>query len=139
MTIALVNFRVPTTEDYNFLLSSWLKSARLQHEQVDDAIYFSYYKTLVKTLLATKDTLLAVDPEDESSIIGYVTYDNQAVHYLYVKHALRNFGIAKQLIAVTNLDKPITVTSSSKALRSYQSKHPGLISYNPFLQSQVQP
>jgi len=126
-------FRLPIVDDYNFLLSSWLKSARIQHHEVEDKIYFEAYKARVRMMLATRDTMLAVDPDDPLLILGYINYDDSAVHFLYVKHALRNFGIATQLLSQTNKSFPITVTESSKVLKHYRTKYPGRIVYNPYI------
>jgi GNAT superfamily N-acetyltransferase len=136
MTIQ-ISFRPPEVSDYNFILSSWLKSARLQYRDVDDSVYFSAFKTKVRNKLARKDTVLAVDPESPELILGYVNYDSEAIHYLYVKHALRNFGIASQLIAHVQAEQglqfPILVSESSRVLKEYSAKNPDKFIYNPFL------
>lgn len=126
-------FRTPTINDYNFLISAWCKSARHAFPDVDDKVYYQDYKSKVREMLANKDTLLAVDPEDPSIILGFMTYEANTIHYLYVKHALRGFGIAKQLAAIASSHIPTTITTLTSHAKKYMAKHPGHISYNPFL------
>jgi hypothetical protein len=126
-------FRTPTVRDYNFLISSWTKSARHAFPDVDDKVYYQDYKSKVRDLLANKDTLLAVDPEDSSIILGFMTYEPNIIHYVYVKHALRGFGIAKQLSTIASSEIPTTVTILTSHAKKYMAKHPGYITYNPFL------
>jgi hypothetical protein len=128
-----IAYRDPTIQDYNFILSSWLKSARHAFPDLSDQVYYEDYKSKVRNTLASKDTMLAVDPEDTSLILGYLVYSpNHTVHYVYIKHALRNFGIAKKLLQEVAVNNPITATTLTSTAKRYMSKHPGYIVYNPF-------
>jgi GNAT superfamily N-acetyltransferase len=94
-----VDLRGPLPEDANFILSSWLKS----HRDVGDVsamtnpVYFGGYRDECVEKLKRADVTIACSPRDPDCIYGWVCSAPGGVHYIYVKHAYRQRGIAKIL------------------------------------------
>lgn len=81
----------------NFILDSWLKSARggwfAKGSSKDD--FFRVQESIIETLL--KDAKCRVAKVDDT-FLGYVVHDDTCLHYLYVKFAYRRQGIGKKLL-----------------------------------------
>lgn len=44
------------------------------------------------------ETLLAVDPADETTISGFACFNGEELHYVYVKRIMRGLGVARRLL-----------------------------------------
>lgn len=99
--------RYAEKSDLSFIFSSWLKSFRGSPlaASVENAAYFDGHHRLIEGVLRHARVLCAVSSEDPSQIYGWVCYEipnaptPPVVHYVYVKHSFRGFGIAKRLLA----------------------------------------
>jgi GNAT superfamily N-acetyltransferase len=69
---------------------------------VSSSIYFSEHHKVLEQIAKQGTILLAVNPEDVSQIYGYIAASRidgiLVIHYVYVKHPYRRFGIAKTLL-----------------------------------------
>lgn len=137
MSIDPPHFRTPSQKDLNFVLNSWLKSNRNEHQHVTNEVYYTFYKKIIAELLSKADTVIACDPADHNSIWGYIVYEPSTVHYIYVKHALRRFGIANSLMSLMPEFNVLQSTHSSVHARKYHKKYPELVTYNPYLLPRV--
>lgn len=131
-----ISFRPLEADDINFLYNSWLQSYRAapSARPMTNDVYFATQKAIIHNCLQRGNVLLAVDTEDPSSIFGYICYEPQLVHFIYVKYPFRKLGIAKKLFAEAQIDltNPIIVTHWTFASQQYQQKSNNLI-YNPLL------
>lgn len=112
-----VTFRPPTNEDLNFIVNSWLKSYREAQPAVPNAQYYEGQKRLILDLLSRCDTVLAVDPEAPSHVLGYLCYERgspDVIHFVYVKFALRRNGLASLLVERAGISLPCIVTHITK-------------------------
>jgi ribosomal protein S18 acetylase RimI-like enzyme len=93
--------------DVNFVLSTWLKS---YYEELrrngskgviypKDDVFFQGHQNKIKDLLTKAKCEVCTAPDDDNQIIGYVVYDLDSVHYIYVKQVFRKMGVAKALIS----------------------------------------
>ena len=105
-----VQFRIADAFDDKLILSSWLKSAYNlcpAFRDMPKSLYFGLHEPAVKLSLATSDTLLAVDAEDPTHILGYLVYKNypffSVIHYIYVKQQFRGFKISSYLLNEADL------------------------------------
>jgi len=128
-----IDFRRSTAEDTNFILSSWLKSYRSSVPLVSDDIYFEYHKAYVTNLILKSTIIVACDPDYPSSIYGYAVTEPEIVHYVYVKHTLRRFGIATALLE--SHTKPFVTSHLSQPAAKILAAHPNAFTYNPYEQS----
>jgi hypothetical protein len=132
-----IHFRALEPKDVNFLLNSWLKSFRPSCPLVSDEVYFREQKRLVLRLLEDTNVLLACDPVDPGVIWGYLVgaSDGQGfgvVHWVYTKHALRKFGIARALLAQAGILAGFEASHLTDIGRRLLVDHPGLFTFNPW-------
>jgi len=99
-----MTLRPAVEEDINFLFSSWLKSYRASNfaKGVSNTVFFGEHHKAVEELLKTSTVLIACNNKDLTDIYGYICaeeIDNVfVVHYIYIKHTYRMFGITKALM-----------------------------------------
>ena len=90
-------------DDKSFIINSYLKTMRYRHPfaEMTDDVYFPPQRKELNTILAAGDVIVACNPEDSQHLYGYIVSEKFAsgtvVHFIYVKHALRKFGIAREL------------------------------------------
>lgn len=84
-------------EHMNFILDSWLKSFKLtrlaRHSGGNE--YYPIQQAVIKAILKTTAPKLAVS---DGEFVGYIVADDSCMHYVYVKHAMRRFGVATMLL-----------------------------------------
>lgn len=91
----------------------------------------NYHKVAEALTVSPKITIkVACLPEDPDVILGYsiLSADFQTVHFVYVKSAWRNKGIARSLLP----QYPTTITHLTKLGKSLMHKFPSA-TFNPFL------
>ena len=99
--------RGPTPTDLDFIVSSWLKSYRNSDfaNYIPNTLYYQYHKAIVMDLLKRSLVSMVVDPEDQDHVYGYIVYEAGEMfilHYMYIKSAFRNFGLAKSILQKAN-------------------------------------
>lgn len=129
-----LSIRPITSEDYHFILSSWLKSnyAGMMGWRPDRQTYFNIHQSLIKQVLDEEGTLVACPSDDESLIVGWVNFSDHFLNYLFIKQTFEGLGIASALLAQTGLDpKNLTVTHYTKWFHDRFGKYEP--KYNPYL------
>ncbi len=105
MTEPLVAFRAPTPACMPFVFDSWIKSywkSGPSCSLVPFHVFHHEVHALLEALLPKCEVLLAVNPDDEAQILGWVCREgNGVVHYCYVKEPFRRFRIASMLLQHT--------------------------------------
>lgn len=132
-----IHFRALEPSDVHFVLSSWLKSYRPSCPLVSDEVYFREQKRLILHLLEDTSVVLACDPVDPGVIWGYLVGAAHpdgfgVVHFVYVKHALRRFGIARALLAHAGILAGFEASHLTETGRRILVDHPGLFTFNPW-------
>ena len=97
--------------DLNFIYSTWLESFRYDSHlgrSCRNVIYFDQYPRVVDYILVRSKVLVVCYPQDEDVIFGYIVYEPMIAHYLFVKQAFRNLGIAKMLYIAAGEPKVYT-------------------------------
>lgn len=127
-----MNLRPATANDFNFIANSYLKSYRYGPEtkHLISDIYFDVYKERLNHMIDTSQVLVACSPEDEDQILGYVihgkAHGKSVLHYVYVKHFMRNTKIAKTLLsaAIPELGKSMVIcTHTSRNFTEMRDKY----------------
>lgn len=133
-----LEIRVAQADDYNFILNSWLKSAKKYHK-TDGKIYYKYYTKQVTNILSNCQALVVCQKEYPDIIIGYIIYENVspslvAIHYSYTKELWRRRGIAQMLLnSLITPDALFLTTFCSPAAKKYlNDRYKGHI-YNPYI------
>jgi len=127
-------FRPAADADANFILNSYLKSARASWPCVTSAVFYREAKARFETLVTRPDAALriAADPLDANVIWGWALTEPDVVHYLYVKHSLRRFGITRALLAQAGVLPGFEASHLTDAAKRVATSHPGLFTYNPW-------
>lgn len=138
------NTRVMEEGDLNFVLSTWLKSYRVDAKEdlvnpvvsrIPGRTYFKGQEAAIKKILKNASVLVACDKDDPSFITGYFVFESTKLHYLYVKGTFRNRGIARKLLDQSGLDltHPFEFTHHTPDIFWIKRKLP-LLHYNPYLE-----
>jgi len=137
-----VEIRRATKRDIPFITSSWLKSFRDGYwaRGIPNNIYYYNQHKILEQLLPKGIVLVACNEQDPDQILGYVCAEvvdtALVIHYMYVKHPFRKFGIATKLVMLLEQsEKPPAImythkTAAAKAI--ILAKELKWI-YNPYL------
>lgn len=113
MEEARVRIRKGVPGDFNFIISTWLRSFKHSSyfaKRIRNSIFYLFHHEVVSRILGLHQTLtyIACDPLDVNVIYGYMVVgkhdENPLLHYVYVKSAFRRLGIANTLLKEAGLD-----------------------------------
>jgi len=104
-----MNFKVRALQenDINFILSTWLRNYKFSSyfaKPIKNATFYAWHEQVIKRILSRPTTRANVccSTDDDNLILGYSITEQQGdipvIHYVYVKKAFRQFGIAKALL-----------------------------------------
>lgn len=109
--------------DLPFIYNSWLKSYKISliNRYMDDTQYFAYHHDVFEYILnkSTCKCMIAASPSDPQQILGYIVAEHWSavvlMHWVYVKEAARNVGVARQLEQSVSVEgKPSAYTFFSR-------------------------
>lgn len=132
------DIRQASASDLNFIYDSFLKSMRSDSSvgrSCSKDVFFREFPKIIDQILNRAITIVACVSNDPSTLIGYLIYEPSIVHYIVVKNAFRNLGVAKTLVSsVFSDDKGFDFSISCKTneVRAILKKHPS-VKYNPFI------
>lgn len=94
----------------NFVKSTWLKSffGNKSHlvENIQPEVYYHEHAKLVDKAMEKTRCLMAMSNDAPDVAVGYMIFSlPDVIHYVYVRHAFKNFGIAKTLLLASGIDK----------------------------------
>lgn len=118
----------------NLIYATWLRSyqaSSLQAKNIHKDTFFREHHKVLDGIFA-RDIIvrLAVLPDDESVVLGWLVGEPGVVHYVYVKPAFRRYGIARALLS--GLETPFTYTHSTYTLRDLHPRLEGC-EFNPYM------
>jgi len=110
-------FRAVKTEDFNFVLSSWMKSYRDTKRTIKNPAYFAGHQRLIAALGERRSMIIGCDADAPEWIVGFacgqMLDDGRIlVDYVYVKQPYRERGIAKALVAALGWSPGMGVVAS---------------------------
>lgn len=130
----LYDIRDALPEDKNFILATFLRGLYYGDSWfslIPKAIFMSNYKKVAEHLVSNPNINIKVAclKEDSSVILGYsiLSQDFSTIHWVYVKNAWRNRGIAKAILPRL----PTTVTHLSLLGKTLLPRFKDCI-FNPF-------
>lgn len=122
-------------EDVPFLYNSWLKSYRDSPtvQSISNTVYYAEQHKLIERLLQAPEAkaVVACNPEDPTQIYGYIVYQPDVLHWVYVKHTFRGAGIARMLVAEAGLSAKLIYTHRVKNSERLVGERDA--TYNPYL------
>lgn len=89
-----------------FLFNSWLMSFKKSKFAgvVTNKQYFATYRATIEDLISRgAEVLFAVDPNNESRILGWICFEENCLHYIYVKDPYLTWGVADKLMDASGL------------------------------------
>lgn len=98
-----IHLRPPEAGDLPFIFNSFLKSYRDSSavSGIPNSIYYKEMHAIVERMLTRSNVVIVCDPGEPGIVFGYgvaeVVKDDLILHWLYVKHSFRNFGLAKEI------------------------------------------
>lgn len=131
-----LSFRVSSEKDLAFIYHNWLGSYRFNNT-IHPQVFFFEHRRVLDRLIRKSQSLILCNPEDPDHIYGFAFYEldplNSIIHYIYVKPAYRNLGMAKKLIEMMglDLDKRILCSHLTPISRKLRKQLNAL--FNPYL------
>lgn len=98
-----VRVRAAAPTDVSFIFSSWLKSFRASSftKNMSNTVFYSEHHKVIEDILKTSTVLIACNEKEPQDIYAYIVAERidgiMVLHYVYVKHTYRQFGLAKML------------------------------------------
>lgn len=92
--------RNPVGTDLAFIYASFLESYRYDSvigRHCKNHVFFEAYSYVIDQLLIKSKVLICCHPETPECIFGYLIYDGNLIHYVFVKKIFRRLGIAELL------------------------------------------
>lgn len=87
--------------DSDLVFATWLSGVRFSHpwfRRINSDIFSKNYGDMIRKYLSNSTTVVAVFQDDPDVVLGYCCYKGHAIHWIYVKMAWRDCGIAKFLL-----------------------------------------
>ncbi len=104
----LVHITEAQPAHHNFIKSTWLKSFFLGKasfcENLTPGTFYYEHASLVERCLKRAKVLIAESKDSPDVAIGYVCYEPEVIHYIYVRHQFKRFGIGRALLAATGIN-----------------------------------
>jgi len=96
----MIGYREMTPEDRPFVASSFIRSFRKSPYVglIPAQLYQPVYGAIVDGILDRSRTMVSFNHENQKQTFGFVTFDPDVLHYVYVKRPFRNMGIAGRLL-----------------------------------------
>lgn len=121
-------------DDLNFILNSWMTSYRTEYSFLPDKVYYTGMQKLIGALALESQVLIAHEPNDPNKILGWMVYRPPSepdaamlVHYTYVKHRYRRFGLGKRMLTSANgSNRSLTIIASHR----WRVPKPTRVKYN---------
>lgn len=106
-------FRAYRGSDASFVYSAWINSYKDSERAgiIPDHVFYGVTKTVVNSLMARgMQIILAVNPDDDDQLVGFIAYEPSVLHYCFVKDIFRRTGVAKALLEFADLGNPTACT-----------------------------
>lgn len=106
----LVTTHLADDTHQNFIKSTWLKAfftgkAAFCENMTPDTFY-SNHKKIIERILKRGTVIVAQSISDPDVTVGYLVFEKpDVIHFVYVKHAFRRFGIAREMFEKSGVDQ----------------------------------
>ncbi len=114
-------FRPYVNDDIPFIQNSWGTSyykGASYHHYINPKEFHAFHRPIREAffLRPTTAVVLCVSKEDQGLIMGWIAVEKPTsgpgivIHYLYVKQAFKNLGIASSLLNSVTIETPVIYT-----------------------------
>lgn len=98
----MISLRPATGEDQGYLFATFLRGLRFGNPQlakVPARVYFKEQHAVITNIILRGASVLIAHPEGEPDvIIGYAIGEPGTCHWVHVKNAFREMGVARRLL-----------------------------------------
>jgi len=118
--------------DKAMIIDSWLRSG-LQYPifasdvgrppirlKPPHGLLLSQNRTFLQKILPLTSVAVLCDPEDSDHIIGWICYEEDCLHFIFVKYNFRRLGFANELMEKANLPVECEVSWRTPALNFFK-------------------
>jgi hypothetical protein len=94
--------------DLPFLFKAWISSYEKSPwaGTIPSHLGYDIHKaTIHQLLLRGMKVTMAVNPDDDQQILGFLAHEPGLLHYVFVKDLFRRQGVATKLLADANFDR----------------------------------
>lgn len=106
-----LTIRPAEPDDVAFIVGTWIEGYRRGSpwaHRLTNHVFFRHHQPVIALLLARSLSIVACDPGDPRVIYGDLVYEpatpeGPAVHWAYVKKAMRRLGVARRLLEASGL------------------------------------
>lgn len=124
-------------KDINFIKNSWEKSFEKVMKQVPQTLYTRGQQRLMAKLMARSTCFVACNPDELTQIYGWMLFEKLGeigvLHYIYVKHPYRRYGIGSQLYSMLERDKSVPCIATHTTLYLNHIKDKWNLTFNPYI------
>jgi RimJ/RimL family protein N-acetyltransferase len=128
--------------DKAFVFATWLRNYKQSSyfaKRIRPTQFFAGHHAVLEHLTNKPTTQIAIacPKGDDGTILGYLAFDksfhgNIVAHFIFVKEAFRNMGVATELLRYAGIELPrVTITHWTYPIDEIVRKHPEII-YNPY-------
>ena len=118
--------------DDAMIIDSWLRSG-LQYPiftaecgrppirlRPPPGLLLSTNRTFLQKILPLTSVAVLCDPEDSDHIIGWICYEEDCLHFIFVKYNFRRLGFGNELMAEADLPDECEVSWRTPALNFFK-------------------
>jgi len=119
--------------DDAMIIDSWLRSG-LQYPiftaecgrppirlRPPPGLLLSTNRTFLQKILPLTSVHVLADPEDTDHIIGWICYESDCLHFIFIKYNFRRLGFGRRLMDFANLPEACEVSWRTPALNFFKN------------------
>jgi hypothetical protein len=93
--------------EQNFIINAWLKvyANSKTYGKVRSHIFFKEMPLIIENIIKSSNILMARSVDDNSQLFGCCIYDDQTLHFAYVKGIYRGLGLFTEM--AKSIDKEL--------------------------------
>ena len=95
-----VEIRGACLSDHNFVFDSWRRSFADSDfsKPINALVFFKGHHRVIEKILEKGQVEIACSKEFPEEIRGWIAYDRDCLHFIYVKSPFRRFGVSRLLM-----------------------------------------
>lgn len=129
--------RPPRPTDLNFIQESFIKCMRKESHLGRSCAGSIFYRDFIKVIdhiLEKSELIVVCLAESPDTIIGYLIYEPEVIHFALVKYVFRNNGIAKRMLAHAFPNQThFTFSLNTESFKKISKNHQDKMILNPFI------
>ena len=130
-----VGLRPAHLGDMNFIYNSWMKQVRTHQpfDKMSPEDFKAHKVKVIDPILESCNVIMAHDPESENVDWGYVVFNGDVCHFVYVKGDFRDKGFGKALMSAAFEDfQKKTVYCTHLAQSFKKLREPWKLCWDPY-------